>query len=183
MENLDLLIASIKDQAQKQKDEILTEAREKRDKIIGDCEEKGKNQAQKILADAKKEAERLVENSKVTAQRQARDIKIEAKNSVISKVISRLEQRLIKMGPNHYQKFVKNALKEIDIEDGEILLQKDMKYHFKKEDFPKLTISDETVDGGFIVRKGNIKYDISYKSLIDFNKDELEKIIAEKIFK
>ena len=76
-----------------------------------------------------------------------------------------------------------NRLKDSKIEKGEILLQKDMKYHFKEDDFNGLKISDEFVDGGFIVKDGKISYDNTYKSLVNFEKDSLEKIIVDEIFK
>lgn len=50
-----------------------------------------------------------------------------------------------------------------------------MKYHFKEDDFNGLKISDEFVDGGFIVKDGKISYDNTYKSLVNFEKDSLEK--------
>ena len=58
-----------------------------------------------------------------------------------------------------------------------------MKFHFKEEDFHGLKISNESVDGGFVVKNGKILYDNTFKSLVNFEKDSLEKIIVDEIFK
>lgn len=58
-----------------------------------------------------------------------------------------------------------------------------MKFHFKEEDFNGLKVSNESVEGGFVVKNGKISYDNTYKSLVNFEKDSLEKIIVDEIFK
>ena len=98
-------------------------------------------------------------------------------------VLYELIEKLEKLGPNSYKDFVLNRLKDSKIEKGEILLQKDMKFHFKEEDFNGLKVSNESVEGGFVVKNGKISYDNTYKSLVNFEKDSLEKIIVDEIFK
>ena len=168
MNNLDLLLDGIKDDGQKEADHILSNGQKRKEEIIKESEEKAQKEVSKIIENAQKEAKRIKENSKVTANRQARDIKIGAKNQVVEDVLEKLVKKLEKLGPNSYKAFVLNRLKDSKIEKGEILLQKDMKYHFKGEDFKGLKISDEFVEGGFVVRDGKISYDNTYKSLLNF---------------
>lgn len=183
MNNLDLLLDRIRKDGQKEADHILSNGQKRKEEIIKESEEKAEKEASKIIKNAQKEAGRIKDNSKVTANRQARDIKIEAKNQVVEDILEKLVEKLEKLGPNSYKSFVLNRLKDSKIEKGEILLQKDMKYHFKEDDFNGLKISDEFVDGGFIVKDGKISYDNTYKSLVNFEKDSLEKIIVDEIFK
>ena len=56
------------------------------------------------------------------------------KNQVVEEVLEKLIEKLEKLGPNSYKDFVLNRLKDSKIEKGEILLQKDMKFHFKEEE-------------------------------------------------
>ena len=183
MNNLDLLLDGIKEDGQKEAEHILSNGQKRKEEIIKESEEKAQREISKIIEKAQKEAVRIKENSKVTANRQARDIKIEAKNQVVEEVLEKLIKKLGKLGPNAYKEFVLNRLKNSGIEKGEILLQKDMKIHFKEEDFDGLKISDESVEGGFAVKEGKILYDNTYKSLVNFEKDSLEKIIVDEIFK
>lgn len=183
MNNLDLLLDRIKEDGKKEADHILSNGQKRKEEIIKESEEKAQKEVSKIIENAKKEAKRIKENSKVTANRQARDIKIEAKNQVVEEVLEKLIEKLEKLGPNSYKSFVLNRLKDSKIEKGEILLQKDMKFHFKEEDFNGLKVSNESVEGGFVVKNGKISYDNTYKSLVNFEKDSLEKIIVDEIFK
>ena len=183
MSNLDLLLDGIKKDGQEEADHIISNGQKRKEEIIKESEEKASKEVSKIESNAKKEAKRIKENSKVTANREARDVKIGAKNQVVENVLEQLIKRLEKLGPNSYREFVLNRLNDSGIEKGEIVLQKDMKYHFKEDDFKELKISNESVDGGFIVRDGKISYDNTYKSLVNFEKDSLEKIIADEIFK
>ncbi len=183
MNNLDLLLDRIKEDGKKEADHILSNGQKRKEEIIKESEEKAQKEVSKIIENAKKEAKRIKENSKVTANRQARDIKIEAKNQVVEDILEKLIEKLEKLGPNSYKDFVLNRLNDSKIEKGEILLQKDMKFHFKEEDFNGLKVSNESVEGGFVVKNGKISYDNTYKSLVNFEKDSLEKIIVDEIFK
>src|SRR5690625_2306826 len=183
MTKLDILLSGIKEDSKKESDHILDNAKKRSEEIKTKENEKAQKEAENIISDAKKDCTRISENSKTTSKRQARDIKIEAKNEVVRDILEKLQQSLEKMGPNLYKSFVENRLKEIDLEDGEILLQKDMKYHFDKEDFKNFKISDESVDQGFIVRKGKISYDNRYESILNYDRDDLEKMVADRIFK
>lgn len=183
MNNLDLLLDGIKEDGKKEADHILSNGQKRKEEIIKESEEKAQRQVSQIIENAQKEAKRIKENSKVTANRQARDIKIGAKNQVVEEVLEKLIKKLEELGPNSYKTFVLNRLKDSGIEKGEILLQKDMKFHFKEEDFHGLKISNDSVDGGFVVKDGKILYDNTYKSLVNFEKDSLEKIIVDEIFK
>ncbi len=183
MTKLDILLSGIRKDSQKEADHILDNAKKRSEEIKTKENEKAQKEAELIINDAKKDCTRISENSKTTSKRQARDIKIEAKNEVVRDILKKLQQSLEKMGPNQYKSFVENRLKEIDLEEGEIILQKDMKYHFDKDDFTNFKISDESVDQGFIVRKGNISYDNRYESILNYDRDDLEKTIADRIFK
>lgn len=183
MSKLDLLLEGIREDAQKEADHILANANKRSEEIKKESKEDSSKEVDKIIDDAKKDAQRIIENSKVTSEREARDIKIRAKNELVDDILDRLLEKLRKLGPNEYKQFVENRLKEIDIETGEIILQKDMQYHFSDEDFNGLKVSNESTDEGFIVRSGKISYDNRYSSILNYDRDSLEKIIADRIFK
>lgn len=183
MSKLDLLLEGIREDSKKEADHILANANKRSEEIKNKAKADSDKEVAKIIDDAKKDGQKILENSKVTAQREARDIKISAKNDLVDDILDKLLQRLRKLGPNEYKRFVENRLKDIDVKTGEIILQKDMKYHFSDADFDGLKLSSESTDEGFIVRSGKISYDNRYSSLLNYDRDNLEKIIADKIFK
>lgn len=183
MDKLDLLLEGISKDSKEEANHILDNANKRSEEIKKESKERSDKDIKKIIDDAKKEANRILDNSKVTALRQARDIKIKAKNELIDDILDMLLEKLRKLGPNEYKEFVENRLKEIKIDEGELILQKDMRYHFSEDSFENLKLSKETVDEGFVVRSGKISYDNKYSSLLNYDRDSLEKIIADKIFK
>lgn len=81
-----------------------------------------------------------------------------------------------------YKKFVINRLKDFSKGKGEILLQEGMDYAFESEELRGLDVSCETVSDGFLIKDGNVVYDNSFSSIIDYKKDELKKIISDELF-
>lgn len=183
MNNLDVILENIINKAKEEETRILDKAKRSGKESLDKKVESAQSEAKKIIDQAKKEKDLILENEKVSAQRQARDINISAKNKVIDEILKKLEDALNNMDNDTYKKFVLNALKDANILDGEILLEKNRKDIFSKEDLNNLKISEESCDHGFIIRKENIEYDNSFESLIKDNKDELRKEISDKIFK
>lgn len=183
MDNLELILQSIREKAEKEENQILEKSQEEAKTILEDMETKAKKEADKILADAKKEADLTLSNEKVSAKREARDIIISGKNSVIEEVMDKLLVSLKSMDQTSYKNYVLNTLKNSKIEKGEILLEDRFKDLFSPVDLGNLKISDETVDEGFIVRDGKIEYDNRFSSLIKYKSDDIKKQISDILFK
>lgn len=183
MNNIDLILDSIKEDAKKEADNILSSAKKEAEENLEKRKKEAEKEAEKILSSADHESKLLVENSKTTANREARDIKIRAQNEVVAEVLEELKERLKAVSDEKYKKYVLNSLKNMKLENGEILLQKDKINSLTKEELNNLKISKDTVDEGFVVRSGKIEYDSKFSSIVDYNKDIYEKIIVEEIFK
>ncbi len=183
MDNLELILQSIREKAEKEENQILEKSQKEAKTILEDMETKAKKEADKILADAKKEADLTLSNEKVSAKREARDIIISGKNSAIESVLDKLLANLKSMDEASYKNYVLNTLKNSKIEKGEILLEDRFKDSFSLADLGNLKISDETVDEGFIVRDGKIEYDNRFSSLIKYKSDDIKKQISDILFK
>jgi V/A-type H+-transporting ATPase subunit E len=183
MNNIDLILDSIKEDAKKEADNILSSAKKEAEENLEKRKKEAEKEAEKILSSADHESKLLIENSKTTANREARDIKIRAQNEVVAEVLEELKERLKALSDEKYKKYVLNSLKNMKLENGEILLQKDKINSLTKEELNNLKISKDTVDEGFVVRSGKIEYDSKFSSIVDYNKDIYEKIIVEEIFK
>ena len=183
MDNLELILQSIREKAEKEENQILEKSQEEAKTILEDMETKAKKEADKILADAKKEADLTLSNEKVSAKREARDIIISGKNSAIESVLDKLLANLKSMDEASYKNYVLNTLKNSNIEKGEILLEDRFKDSLSLADLGNLKISDETVDEGFIVRDGKIEYDNRFSSLIKYKSDDIKKQISDILFK
>ena len=183
MNNLDLILQSIKDKASTEENQILDAAKEEAKNILENSSNEAKAEAEKITKDAQKEAELISSNEKVSAKREARDIVISGKNQVIDEVIEKLQKNLKAMDKDSYKKFVLNTIKKSGIEKGEILLQENLKDSLTEADLKGFTLSDESVDEGFIIRDGLIEYDNRFSSLIKYKIDDIKKEISDSLFK
>lgn len=183
MNNINLILDSIKEDAKTEANDILSKAKEQGQEIIKSKEEDAKKEAEDMILSAQNQAELLIKNSEITANREARDIKIKAQNDVVTSVLEGLKEKLKNISDQNYKKYVLNSLKKMDVKNSEILLQDGKKDLFTQVDLNNLKISEETVEEGFVVRKGKIEYDSRFSSLIDYKKDELERQVIEKIFK
>lgn len=183
MDNLDLILQSIRDKASKEENQILEAAKEEAKTILEDMSKKAKAEAGKITDDAKKEAQSILSNEKVSAKRVARDIIISGKNEVIDDVIKRLEYYLKQMDAQSYKKYVLNTIKNSNIKKGDVLLEEKFKEIFTYKEMENFTIIDESVDEGFIVRDGKVEYDNRFSSLIKYKIDDIKKQISDSLFK
>lgn len=183
MNNIDLILDSIKEDAKKEADDILSKAKDKGQDIIKTKENEAKKEAESIVEAAQNQAELLIKNSEITAKREARDIKIKAQNDVVASVLEKLQEELKDLSDSDYKKYVTKSLENMKVSDAEILLQKGKEDLFTADELKNLKISDQTVDEGFVVRSGKIEYDSRFSSLIEYKKDEFERQIVEEIFK
>ena len=182
MNNLDLILESIKNKAEEEKNQILDKAKEEADEIVRQASDKAEKEAKVILENAKKESDLTLSNEELSSSRKARDIKIAAKNDLINQVIDKLLKNLKNLDGDSYKKFVLNRLKDFDAKNGEIILKEGMKDAFSLEELKGLTISEEVTDDGFLIKDGSVTYDNSFTSIIDYEKDEIKKIISDALF-
>lgn len=182
MNNLELILESINSKASEEKNQILEAAQAEAKKIIEDSQKESKAEIDKIIEDAKKEAALIESNEALSSSRKARDIKIAAKNELIDKVLEKVYQNLKNLDRPQYKKFVTNRLKDFPNKNAQILLKEGMEYAFESVDLGGLSVSNETVDDGFLIKDGKVIYDNSFSSIIDYEKDDLKKIISKELF-
>ncbi|MDO4594498.1 MAG: V-type ATP synthase subunit E [Tissierellia bacterium] len=180
MNNLERILDKIKTDATKKSQDIIEDKKRERQEFIDQKTSEAEDKAKRIIRNAEEKRDIILRNASTQADRRRRDIELFAKNDVVKKVLDLTVERLKNMDKKDYERFVKNSLKNLSPEDGKLLLQKSMdKNDF---DFGDFEISKETVDEGFALKKGNILYDNKFSSLVDYNKNEYEKIIIEKLF-
>lgn len=182
MNNLDLILESIKNKAEEEKNQILDKAKAEADELVKEANKKAEAESKVILDNAKKESELTLSNEKLSSSRKARDIKIKAKNELINEVMGKVLKELKNLDRPAYKRFVLNRLNEFPHSNAEIILKEGMEYAFNSSELKGLNVSNETTDDGFIIRDGNVTYDNSFSSIIDYEKDEIKKIISDALF-
>lgn len=184
---------------------IVEDARVKSSAIIADGEIKAKN----ILEENNKEIEKMLfitdkkaqEEGSLQKQRkiqniklQLRDEKLSAKQDVINEVLNKSVERLNNLTDNEFLKFFVKSLSENSFKGTGRVIINSKRENVITEKFIEV-INDELEinlslcntnklieDDGFIIEQGNIKYNFTFKAIVNSLKDELTKYISKELF-
>ena len=182
MSNLDNLIAEILQQAQKEANRMLTKAKTENSEFSEKENKKVQKEVEAINDKAQEEAQALKERMISNANLKSRDMILQAKEELADDILEKVLERLKNIDTKKYLKFVENILKNLNLsKNAEVMVSKNMKLALGDK-ILDYKISDQTVESGCSIKDGNLIYNNEFSNLIDFNREELEREILNKIF-
>lgn len=182
MSNLDKLVAEILQQAQKEANRMLTKAKTENSEFSEKENKKIQKEVDTINDKAAEEAQALKERVISNANLKSRDMILQAKEELADDILEKVLERLKNIDTKKYLKFVENILKNLNLsKNAEVMVSKDMKLALGDK-ILDYKISDQTVESGCSIKDGNLIYNNEFSNLIEFNREELEREILNKIF-
>ncbi len=182
MSNLDKLVAEILQQAQKEANRMLTKAKTENSEFSEKENKKIQKEVDAINDKAQEEAQALKERMISNANLKSRDMILQAKEELADDILEKVLERLKNIDTKKYLKFVENILKNLNLsKNAEVMVSKDMKLALGDK-ILDYKISDQTVESGCSIKDGNLIYNNEFSNLIEFNREELEREILNKIF-
>ena len=182
MSNLDNLVAEILQQAKKEANRILTKAKAENLEFTEKENKKIQREVDILEQKSKEEAISLKERIVSNANLKSRDTILQAKEELVGRVLEKALERLKNIDKNSYLEFVKNVLKGLKIsKNAEIILTRKMKDELGEEIFG-YKISDDVVESGCSIKDGKVVFNNEFSNLLEFNKEDLEREILNKIF-
>ena len=182
MSNLDKLVAEILQQAQKEANRMLTKAKTENSEFSEKENKKIQKEVDAINDKAQEEAQALKERVISNANLKSRDMILQAKEELADDILEKVLERLKNIDTKKYLKFVENILKNLSLsKNAEVIVSKDMRLALGDK-ILDYRISDQTVESGCSIKDGNLIYNNEFSNLIDFNREELEREILNKIF-
>ena len=182
MSNLDNLVAEILQQAQKEANRMLTKAKTENSEFSEKENKKIQKEVDVINDKAQEEAQALKERVISNANLKSRDMILQAKEELADDILERVLERLKNVDAKKYLKFVENILKNLNLsKNAEVIVSKDMRLALGDK-ILDYKISDQTVESGCSIKDGNLIYNNEFSNLIEFNREELEREILNKIF-
>jgi len=182
MSNLDKLVAEILQQAQKEANRMLTKAKTENSEFSEKENKKIQKEVDVINDKAQEEAQALKERMISNANLKSRDMILQAKEELADDILEKVLERLKNIDTKKYLKFVENILKNLNLsKNAEVMVSKNMKLALGDK-ILDYKISDQTVESGCSIKDGNLIYNNEFSNLIDFNREELEREILNKIF-
>jgi len=182
MSNLDKLVAEILQQAQKEANRMLTKAKTENSEFSEKENKKIQKEVDVINDKAQEEAQALKERVISNANLKSRDMILQAKEELADDILEKVLERLKNIDTKKYLKFVENILKNLNLsKNAEVMVSKNMKLALGDK-ILDYKISDQTVESGCSIKDGNLIYNNEFSNLIEFNREELEREILNKIF-
>lgn len=182
MSNLDKLVAEILQQAQKEANRMLTKAKTENSEFSEKENKKIQKEVDAINDKAQEEAQALKERVISNANLKSRDMILQAKEELADDILEKVLERLKNIDTKKYLKFVENILKNLNLsKNAEVMVSKDMKLALGDK-ILDYKISNQTVESGCSIKDGNLIYNNEFSNLIEFNREELEREILNKIF-
>jgi V/A-type H+/Na+-transporting ATPase subunit E len=198
MSNIENLTSKIIKDAEVKAENIINEAKEKEAEIVSKKVDVANRMATSMIESATLESKSIIDRTISKAELEIRNEKLLAKQKVIEKVFEEVEEKLSKMNLDIFQSFVKNSILTLDIDgDEEIIMSVDDRAKLPKDFLTDLNnelenigkkgnikFSDQLRDlnGGYILAKGGIEINNSFKSMISSLRDELEYGVNKVLF-
>lgn len=190
---LDTIIASIREEAELDKQKILSNAEKRAEEISAQAKIDAQNEYESILADTEIKCKSNLKSAYSTNLALDSKSILTAKVEAIYDVLSKLKNSVISLPEKEYFDFMKRLIvKYASKEGGEIAFGKsdfaripeDFLQNVNSELKNKVTLSSAPaeIEYGFILKFGDIEENCGIDALIEDNKDALKDKIAEILF-
>ena len=190
MTSSEKILAGIAEEAKAQADKINSDAEKQAADITAAARKEAESEAEKIKAEAEKKAELIISSGKSSAELLKRDKALNCRRELIEKALAAVADTVNAYGDSDYFDFLLTLIKKERLNDkGEVYLSVKDKARdtaaFKSElSALNLTLSDTFADinGGFILKYGDIQINGELSALIHEKRDMLTDELNKALF-
>lgn len=190
MTSSEKILAGIAEEAKAQADKINSDAEKQAADIIAAVREEAESEAEKIKAEAEKKAELIINSGKSSAELLKRDMALNCRRELIEKALNVVADTVNAYSDKDYFDFLLTLIKKEKLNGkGEVYLSVKDKARdtapFKSElEALGLTLSDifADINGGFILKYGDIQINGELSALIHEKRDVLTDELNKALF-
>ena len=190
MTSSEKILTGIAEESKAQADKINSDAEKQAADIIAAAKAEAETDAEKIRADAEKKAELIINSGKSSAELLKRDTALKCRRELIEKALITVADTVNAYGDKDYFDFLLTLIKKEKLNGkGEVYLSVKDKARdiaaFKSElSALDLTLSDTFADinGGFILKYGDIQINGELSALIHEKRDVLTDELNKALF-
>lgn len=190
MTSSEKILAGIAEESKAQAEKITAEAEKQAAEITAAAKAEAETDAEKIRADAEKKAELIINSGKSSAELLKRDTALNCRRELIEKALITVADTVNAYGDKDYFDFLLTLIKKEKLNGkGEVYLSVKDKARdtaaFKSElSALDLTLSDTFADinGGFILKYGDIQINGELSALIHEKRDVLTDELNKALF-
>lgn len=166
-------------------------ARQERDRIIAAAQHEADAQAAAVAEKAAQKCAQAEVSAQSRAQLEKRNALLRQRRAEIDKTVAALEDYLLGLNDNEYFEALYRLAAQLKGKSGEVLLnQKDL--NRKPRNFEKrleaaglhasVSQTPVAIDGGFILKSGDVEENMSFSALISAKRDDIEDLINRELF-
>ncbi len=190
MTSSEKILAGIAGEAKTEAEKITAEAEKQAAEITAAAKAESETEAEKIKADAEKKAELIISSGKSSAELLNRDTALNCRRELIEKALITVADTVNSYGDKDYFNFLLTLIKKEKLNGkGEVYLSVKDKVRdiaaFKSElSALNLTLSDTfaNINGGFILKYGDIQINGELSALIHEKRDMLTDELNKALF-
>ena len=190
MTSSEKILAGIAEESKAQAEKITAEAEKQAAEITAAAREEAESEAEKIRAEAEKKAELIINSGKSSAELLKRDTALNCRREFIEKALITVADTVNAYGDKDYFDFLLTLIKKEKLNGkGEVYLSVKDKARdiaaFKSElSALDITLSDTFADinGGFILKYGDIQINGELSALIHEKRDVLTDELNKALF-
>ena len=186
MSNEQRIIDKILAEAKAEEEDILKRAEAEADEIVRAASEKADKEYNAAMKISQGEAEKAAAKEISGAEMEAKKIILSRKQKALEEIIRGAQAKLSGLNDEEYRDVIKDMLGAVNIKNGEIIFSKKDKARLGDLlSEMKIKVSDETrnIGGGFIVKQGEVEFNYTFDSIIAVEREEIERIAAEILFR
>lgn len=161
-----------------------------RKETLDDARREGEVLRDRLTQEAARDAETLKARRQSVADLDARKMALAAKQEIIEESFAAAKAQLLDLPPEAYSTWIREQLASFGNEGGEVLLNNRDRERYgaqleKELAGTSLRLSAETaeIEGGCILRRGNVSYNASVEKLLNNVRAELTAEIAGLLFR
>ena len=186
MAGIEKILDRITGDAEAYSKKITEEAESKAGDIISDAEDEARNYIKNVRAESKKNGEDLLERAKASSVNEKRNILLRAKSELIDEAYCKAVMQLRALPDEEYKKILKKQIEDAIKDSGEEKYEI-FSCHSDKDavcgiisDYPNVTYGGiKDIDGGFILKRGNIELNCTLGSMVYSIRNEVEEEVRK----
>lgn len=192
MTSSEKILAGIIEEAEASAAQIIAEAKEQAEKIISEESAKAAEKAEKIISDAEKKAETVKASGNSAAALLKRDIALKCRRRLIDNAFAGIVRSINSFDDGRYFDFIiklaeKNRLSQNGILflNGDDLAKRNIAELSSRLFNLDISVSEmpEKLNGGFILKYGDILINCGIEALINEKREELTDCLNNELFK
>lgn len=181
-----IIIDRIMAEANKEIEVMTGQAEKEANRILKNAEDKVAKEKEKYRKRAEEEGRKAHAKEVSGAEMEAKKALLQEKQLILDEVIAEAKKRLETLPDAEYADVIGGMLERLDKEQGtEIIVSQQDRTRLSEVIANKgfiLSQESREIDGGFIIRNGNIEYNYSFASIIMVQKEEIQIAAAKILF-